>query len=130
MSEEVELSQREIVHMLNVYAKFRDAEKTAAADKENVGKLIKGYLVKHPGEAVVDHEHGLQARMQTRNATEGYDTSRMDSELLFRLQESHALNVDVKVIRALEGRDIIAEDVKPYKVPGGTSAALVVEAYK
>jgi hypothetical protein len=127
---DVELSQRDIVGMLTVYAQFRDEEKCAAAAKEQIGKLIKTYLAAHPEEAIVDHEHGLQARMQSRNTTESYDVSRMDSELLFRLQESHALNVDVKVIRALEGRDIIAEDVKPYRVPGGTLAALVVEAYK
>lgn len=109
------------------YCKARDAESQAKSEKEGIGKALKDWLEEHPDEVLYDMEHGLQAYLQTRQGSDRYDVSSMPPELILRLHQAHALQLDVQVIKALSGKDILPEDVKPYRVPAEQSVALQVK---
>lgn len=122
-----QLSQRDAVGLLAPYTEERATAKAAADRRDSIGVIIKGWLEEHPGETLRDGEAGLEARLQSRHGTERYDVRGMVAELVLTLAAMGALEVNVRVIRALEGKAIVAEDVKPHRIPGGETVSFVVK---
>lgn len=125
-----ELVQREhLVKMLPAYVEARGERDMAGKHVEMIGKLFKAYLERHEDEVLwTEHADGdIEAKLQHRKGTESYDVTSMPPELVLQLHQARALQVDVKVIRALAGKDILPEDIKRYQIPGPETTALMVE---
>lgn len=120
------LPARELVGYLKDYVALRRQRDLIERELRRLGDLLKAYLVDHPGEELYDGELGIRARLQERTGTESYDVTSMPVELVHRLHEARLLAVDVKVLRALEGKDILPVDLKRYRIPGGLSHVLDV----
>lgn len=116
---------QEVFRLMRAYVKAREAEKVAGKERARLGELIKHYL--QPGQIIYDGETGIEARLQTRQGREHYDVSAMPAELVRALQAAGALQVDVDVIRALQGKSSLPDEIRPWAIPGPTSTALIVE---
>lgn len=120
----------ELVGLLMAYVSARNVKAESEKVMEVIAARLKPWLEKHPDDELVDGERGLRAFLQARSGSERYDVTSMPAPLVRRLHKARALTVDVKVIRALSGKDVLPEDVKPYRVPGEETTALRVEAIK
>jgi len=119
--------QADLVGMLFEYDRWRAQETSARAEKEKIAVRLRRWLDLHPADTLWDGERGIEARLQTRTGAERYDVAAMPAALVKALHNSNALTVDVTVLRALAGKTTVAEDVKPYRVPGMVTMSLEVK---
>lgn len=125
-----DLSERELVEMIVPFITARNSKQASEKVMEAFSKRMKAWLEERPGDELVDGEANARAYLRSRVGPESYDVTSMSPELVLRLHQAHALQVDVAVIRALSGKDILPEDVKPYRIPGNETTALIVEQIK
>lgn len=121
------LERAEVEDLIYEYDRWRAQESSAKAEKEKAGERIKEWLNLHPNEAELHNgERGLKAFFRTSTGPERYDVAAMPRSLVGTLHKANALQVDVGVLRALAGKAVVAEDVKPYRVPGLETRSLQV----
>ncbi len=75
---------------------------------------------------LTDGEHGITVRLQRRRGSPSYDVRSMPDSLVLALRGLAALNVDAKVVRAIEDKVIKGLDVRDYELPGLETTALVI----
>ena len=131
MTTDTELSpiveERRVVGLLKPYADARHDEQIASRKKDDAGKVIKDWLLRHPDMSLFDGETGLEAVLKERRGTESYDVTHMPRELVVKLWKANALKVDVTVLRALKA-STLPVDCQQWKVPGGVTEYLDVQA--
>ena len=120
------INQVEALNLLRRYVEAREGETAFGKTKEGYGAQIKEYLAESDGEILWDGEHKLEAFLQERRLSERYDVAAMPQAVVLALWKANCLNVDTKVLAALEGKSAIALKAKPYRVPAGVTTALVV----
>ncbi len=76
--------------------------------------------------ARADGEHGITVQLPRRRGSPSYDVRSMPDSLVLALRGLAALNVDTKVIKAVEDKVIEGVDVRDYELPGPETTALVV----
>lgn len=123
---EREVTARDIIGMLPLYAGYRDTERRAKRDKELMGKTLKQYLEEHPEETLFDGETQLEARLQERRGVKVLDASSIPSELLVWLGEHGCLLLDNTAFRALDGKFPEVLKVRDFLYPGPGSVSLQV----
>ena len=122
----VELTREMIEGLLRSYVEAREQETAYGKTKSRIGELIRHYITTHDDEPVYDGEAKLEARLQTRSGGDAYDLQRVPEDLILLLHRLNLLTVNVAGVKAQEGREA-AERLKPYRIPGNGTTALLVE---
>ena len=123
------LTPAEAVSVARELHRLRKESAARKKQEEGLTASLKRYL-ESSGEPVYDGEFGLTAKLQTRNGSPTYDVKSMPDSLVMSLRDLAALNVDSKVIKALDGRVIESLDVKRFAMPGSTSTSIAFEEDK
>mgnify|MGYP001580232971 CR=1 FL=1 len=120
------LTRREAVAILSEYELLGHAITETQKRRTGLGDAIKRWFATTGEAELVDGENGLVARLQRRRGPAAYDVASMPAELVLALQPLGALNVDAKVLRALKGKMIEADDAERFAIPGAETVALIV----
>lgn len=119
--------QARIEALVEPYWSNQKAQNLYGKEAGALGKKIKEWFALHPDvDELVDGEHGLTARIQTRRLPgHKYDLVAIienNPALFARLVSVRALSVDhdLAVAAGLSG------EIKKYEIPAGESAALIV----
>lgn len=118
--------ERYAVEQLAAYDHYRAVEADAKRSKEKAAEPIRVWLDKHPGESLRDGETDLEASLRTRQGSESYDVGRMPKALLLQLWQANALNVDVRMLKALSDRSSLYIDCQTWRVPGPVTEYLEI----
>lgn len=124
--QEVEVDQRALIEQLRSYVENREQREVYGKQVERLAVLFKNYLERHDGEELVDGERNIIARLQIRGGGDAYDIQRAPEGLVLLLHKLNLLTVNMAGVKAQEGREA-SERLKPYKVPGKGTVALIVE---
>ena len=128
--EEATLTPRQVIGLLYSAFDARNARDKAAKHYDALAKTIKDYMLGASESLLTEGEHGIEAKLQTRQLAGRYVLDRAPAELIERLHGIGALTVDLKVIAAFKGKSMAALDAEPYFVPGGETYALLIERVK
>lgn len=121
------ITEREIAAKVARLANIREAKNQLEKEDKALTAEIATYLERTGRECIADRASGVTARLQPRQGSTRYDVLSMPDALVCRLKALGALSVDAKVVKALEGKAIEADDVRRYATPGRTTMALVLE---
>lgn len=119
--------QERIESLLEPYRNNQDAQNLYGKEAAKLGARLKEWLALHPEvEEIVDGEHGLVGRLQTRKLPgHRYDLVSIienNPALFARLISVRALRVDHELAVAAG----LGPEIKKYEVPAGETAALIV----
>ena len=116
-----------LVSLLRAYVEARAERDNYNKRVEALAKMMKEFLVSHPGEVLYDGEHKIEARLQERSGGVTYDLisiHKADPILFQRLFDTGCLTVDAAVVKAQ--KDQIGGLAK-YEMPKRGTTALIVE---
>lgn len=118
--------QQRIEALLEPYRANQDAALLYGKEAGALGKRIKEWLALHPDAELVDGEHGLTARLQTKKLPgHKYDLVAIienNPALFARLVSTRALRIDHDAAIAAD----LGGEVKKYEIPAGETSALIV----
>ena len=98
-----EMSESDLVSLLKPYAEARQAKTDAETVMKGISDRLKAWLDQHPGEELVDGEHGLRATLKERRGTAPYDLTsiaKQDQVLFQRLLDMGCLQVNAVAVKA------------------------------
>lgn len=121
---------RKLVDRLDHLYDTNEARKRYEAAYKEDSEDFRQWLAAHPGEAIEDREKGYIAHLLPRSKGDTYDVAAMPVELVLKLAQAHALNVDRAVLDSLRGKSVLPVDADRYRIPGGETTAFYVERTK
>ena len=126
MTTELIPTRAEIEGLLHEYATLTGAINETKKRQSLLRDQIKQFMEFEREDELTDGEHGITVRLRRRRGSRSYDVRSMPDSLVLALRGLAALNVDTKVIRAIENKVIEGVDVRDYELPGPETTALIV----
>ncbi len=99
-------------------------------DYEKHSAVYRQWLAEHPDDSIEDPEKGFIAYLKARRNADSYDVAAMPVELVLKLAQAHALNIDRAVLDSLRGKSVLPVDADAFRIPGGETQAMYVEKKK
>ena len=119
-------TRAEVEGLLYEYATLTGAINETKKRQSLLRDQIQQFMELEREDELTDGEQGITVRLQRRRGSPGYDVRSMPDSLVLALRGLAALNVDTKVIRAIENNVIEGVDVRDYELPGPETTALVI----
>ena len=126
MSTDLIPARAEIQGLLCEYTTLSGAINETKKRQSLLRDQIKQFMELEREDELTDGEHGITVRLQRRRGSPSYDVRSMPDSLVLAMRGLAALNVDTKVISAIENKVIEGVDIRSYELPGLETTALVI----
>lgn len=119
------ITPREAVEALDNWRHFKMVTKQNENSVNRYRKIIEAYMEQEGETEFIDAETGFGVRYQQKQAAPTYDTTSMSDDMVLRLKQLGALEINHKIIEQVEGNVPGLLDLPSFKIPGKVSTALV-----